>query len=184
MQGDQSPGQLDGTAGVAIPNSTVLNLMTVNQRMISVWFRTQQPASNQKQVIYEEGNVSRGLNIYLHQGKLYAGGWDQAVPWQAWMAIDDILHQVWYHFVLYFDAAAGLQAGLLDTEVAALATAAPISSHPGDVWIGTSGSTMFHDTGFADVPPQPFVGEIDDLRVYNHLLLFQEIEGIFAFGNP
>jgi hypothetical protein len=47
------------------------------QRTISLWFRVDDPyIRTRKQVLYEEGDATRGLNLYLYNKRLYAGGWN------------------------------------------------------------------------------------------------------------
>ena len=181
---------LDGSFGVSVPSSSFLNLMTVQQRTISVWFRADQVDTGAaKQVIYEEGANARGMNIYLFQGSLYAGGWNlDAVQglWQDWVKIDTVQDDTWHHFVLLFDATGGFQAGFLDGQLGDLAAAAPIFDHQGSVKIGMNGDTIFHDTpsGTTETAPSPLVGDIDDLRVYNRFILVEELAGIYEFGRP
>ena len=70
--------QFDGDGDyVAITNSVDINVTTASQRTISLWFRADDTAiASRQQVLYEEGGSGRGLNIYLHAGRLYVGGWN------------------------------------------------------------------------------------------------------------
>jgi hypothetical protein len=55
----------DGDGYVTIPNTSDINLGLQEQRSISVWFKVEDKDISQKQVIYEEGGQSRGLNMYI-----------------------------------------------------------------------------------------------------------------------
>ncbi len=44
-------------------------------RTITFWFKADDPLRKTKQALYQEGDQSRGLNIYLEAGKLHVGGW-------------------------------------------------------------------------------------------------------------
>lgn len=58
-----------------IPASTDLDNATFNQKSIFVSFQTPLDL-NSKQVIYEQGDRYRGMNLYLLGGKLYCGFWN------------------------------------------------------------------------------------------------------------
>ncbi len=45
------------------------------ERTITLWFKADDPLRKTKQALYQEGDQSRGLNIYLEAGTLYIGGW-------------------------------------------------------------------------------------------------------------
>ncbi len=90
--GQDNPGTLvgdttwspDGTVvfdgigdAVTVADSPDINLGTHAQRTISLWFRADDVSiSTQKQVLFEEGGTTRGLNVYLSGGSLYVGGWN------------------------------------------------------------------------------------------------------------
>ena len=54
---------LDGTGGITIGSSSVIDNMTVQQRTISLSFRANDVIA--RQVLFEEGGTSKGLNIYI-----------------------------------------------------------------------------------------------------------------------
>ena len=47
----------------------------INKRTISLWFKADDPLQETKQVLYHEGDLDMGVNIYLEAGRLYVGGW-------------------------------------------------------------------------------------------------------------
>ena len=91
---------------IEIPNSTDINSQIHSQRTISLWFQADEiNITNRKQVLYEEGGGSRGLNIYLDSGQLYVGGWN--IPESSWsgtyLATDEISSGQWHHVALVLD---------------------------------------------------------------------------------
>ncbi len=68
-----------GTQSITIPDSTLINTYTGNAtaKTIELWFS----ASNvqTRQVIYEQGNTTSGLNIYIDAGQLYFGTWNASI---------------------------------------------------------------------------------------------------------
>jgi hypothetical protein len=75
---------------LAIPNNSFMNTASNSapqtQRSILVVFRPTNDVTN-RQVIFEEGGGARGLNIYLENGKIYLGAWnnvDDAGSGTAW----------------------------------------------------------------------------------------------------
>lgn len=51
---------------------------SLDQRTVSMWFKADDVSSEQEQVIFEEGGMNRGLNMYLEDNLLYFGGWSGA----------------------------------------------------------------------------------------------------------
>jgi hypothetical protein len=70
--------QFDGSGDmVNVSDSSDINTTTVTQRTISLWFAVDDASiSSRKQVLYEEGGTTRGLNVYVDSGRLYVGGWN------------------------------------------------------------------------------------------------------------
>ena len=70
---------------IKIRNSKDINQGTHRERTVSLWFKADKTdTGSKKQVIYEEGGSDQGLNIYLNQGKLYAGGWNRPRQESGW----------------------------------------------------------------------------------------------------
>ena len=84
---------------ISFESTDDLNLLTHNKRTISVSFKADNIDINQgKQVVYEEGGGSRGLNIYLHDGSLYVGAWHSIeADWTTFISTDEIEAGAWHH---------------------------------------------------------------------------------------
>ena len=54
---------------VRIGSSSDINSGIHSQHTVEAWFYTEDKSSNTKQVIYEQGGGTRGLNIYIQSGR-------------------------------------------------------------------------------------------------------------------
>ncbi|KPK38458.1 MAG: hypothetical protein AMJ65_12880, partial [Phycisphaerae bacterium SG8_4] len=69
--------QFNGTGdGVHIPDATMINLSTNQDRTVIAIFNCADVDKSEKQVVYDEGGTTRGLTIYVHEGLVYGGGWN------------------------------------------------------------------------------------------------------------
>lgn len=63
--------------GLQIPNNTDFNTATsYTTKSINIAFRTGDNVTT-KQQIYEQGSNDRGINLYIRNGSLYAGAWNE-----------------------------------------------------------------------------------------------------------
>ncbi|MFC3120028.1 calcium-binding protein [Agaribacter flavus] len=79
-------------------------------KTISLWFKMD-GTDGGRQVIYEQGGGSRGLNVYLDNNTLYAGGWDDTIDGSdtnKWLgtfkSIEGLEANKWYHVAVVLDA--------------------------------------------------------------------------------
>lgn len=178
----------EGSGGyVAVADHADLNLSTHTQRTISVWYRQDPNATpGRRQVIYEEGAATRGLNIYLDEGKLYVGGWNRSTPGRAnewdgtFLSTDAPADGEWHHVALVLDGAATVQPdsiiGYLDGSEFDRGDGSQLLSHSGDIGIGNiKQDTRFHDGSFIGDAVKVFAGQLDDFRIYNSALDPQDI---------
>ena len=72
--------KFNGTSdGIKIPDSNRINTGgPFPKRTVAALFNCDDVNKGQKQVIFEEGGRTRGLVIYVFDGKLYVGGWNRA----------------------------------------------------------------------------------------------------------
>jgi hypothetical protein len=61
---------------VKVVNAIPINDIIVRNRTILALFKPADLATTGPQVIYEEGGITRGFNIYVDSGKLYVGAWN------------------------------------------------------------------------------------------------------------
>ncbi|QUY45864.1 putative Ig domain-containing protein [Acaryochloris marina] len=177
---------------LAVKDTRDINLGTHAQRTVSIWFKTDTLQAG-KQVIYEEGGSTRGLNIYLDDGHLYVGGWNRKQSnWNGtFLSTDQVEADTWHHVSLILDAQAGQNhvqqqalSAYLDGEQFDSGAGAQLKSHSNDIGIGgVNQSTRFHDGKGYGRGTRGLDGIIADARVYNRALSDLEIEQL-ANINP
>ena len=182
---------LDGTDDrVTIPDSTDINLTTVPERTISLWFQADDVTINsQKQMLYEEGGTLRGLNIYVHDGNLYVGGWnipsDNESGWNStFLSTDQIQSGQWHHVALVLNGTSTVEpnvlTGFLDGVAFATGEGSQLWAHSANIGIGSvNQQTWFHDSeAFNRDSGHHLTGKIDDARIYNRVLNKNEIQAL------
>ncbi|QUY44819.1 RHS repeat-associated core domain-containing protein [Acaryochloris marina] len=204
--------QFDGINDfIAVSDTRDINLGEHSQRTISIWFKADSTQGNDKQVIYEEGGTTRGLNIYLDEGRLYVGGWNRREEnWQGtFLSTDTVQENVWHHvsLVLNVDNDPEIETGgtgedsegferetstlqsqafsaYLDGEQFGVGQGATLHQHSDNIGIGgINQNTRFHDGVGRGSGTQGIKGIIADARVYNRVLTDSEID-LLAQINP
>jgi len=73
--------QFDGVDdGIDIPDSNFINVNAgpwLNRTVIAV-FKCDDVTKQEKQTVFEEGGLTRGLTIYVFDGEVYVGGWNKS----------------------------------------------------------------------------------------------------------
>jgi len=64
--------------GVHLPDAATINTSIHQNKTVIAVFNCADVSKTEKQMVYEEGGTTRGLNIYVHEGLAYAGGWNPA----------------------------------------------------------------------------------------------------------
>ena len=172
---------------VSISDSPDINLGQHNKRTIALWFQADDlEVSDRKQVIYEEGGLTRGLNIYLDQGTLYVGGWN-AIESDSWagtyLSTDAIAPNTWHHVTLALDVEDGSEAlqpgaftAYLDGNKFGEGEGSQLGGHGRNIGLGgLDQETKFHDGNAFDRGTHGLAGSLDDIRLYNRALTDEEI---------
>jgi len=84
------------------------------ERTISLWFSVDNPSNPVRQMIFDEGGSTRGINAYLDNGALYVGGWDtngsdpgDNASWSGtFKSTNAVTAGVWNHLTIVLDASA------------------------------------------------------------------------------
>jgi hypothetical protein len=178
---------------IEVQDSPDINTGTYAKRTVSVWFKVDdQNIGDRKQIIYEEGGVDKdnaGLNIYVQNGLLYFGGWNQKNGnWSGtYLSSDDIVSNTWHHVALVLDAQPGVKSsqpkafvGYLDGIKIGEGNGMELESHDDGIGIGgLKETTKFHN-GVAQKNSQHTLGgSLDDVRLYNRALSPEEISLLF-----
>ena len=171
---------------VEVNNSADINLSVNAKRTVAVWFKVDDVSvSDRKQVIFEAGGRDRGLNIYVDNGNLYVGGWNE--PESNWsgtyLSTDTISSDTWHHVALVLDATPGdttLQSGAfsayLDGVQFGQGEGSQLSEHIGGIGLGAlKTNTQFHDGDVVGTGIQTLQGSIADAKIYNRVLSATEI---------
>lgn len=172
-----------GASEMSVGNHNEINVLTHGQRSVSLWFNADNiDIDTRRQVLYEEGAGTRGLSIYLDDGRLYAGGWNRVVgesDWDGtWFSTDRIANGGWHHVVLTLDGGPTLEAGALnaylDGQRFGSGEGSQLWPHGGDITLGNGNDTRFAD-GSAASGSQGFAGLIDEARLYNRALSAHDV---------
>ncbi len=172
---------------VVLPTHKLINKReTLKTYTISVWVNVANPSiSSRKQVIYEQGGYDRGLIIYVYDGKLYVGGWNDDEEQSGWsgtyLSTPDIRARTWHHVALTLKGGPRVQnevlAGYLDGQQFDVGSGSQLWKHLGDPGVGAiAGSTVFQDGESRQDGGHQLVGLIDDLRLYDRALSSSELQ--------
>lgn len=171
--------QFDGIDDyISLSDSDDINLGTHAERTISLWFQVDDASINsRKQVLYEEGGNTRGLNIYVYDGSLYVGGWNddanQSGWGGTWLATSQIQSGQWHQVTLMLDGTGSVEPGALraylDGELFGSGDGSQLWGHTSDIGIGAiSDLTLFHD-GTTPNSGHGLAGKIDNVEIYNRV---------------
>ncbi len=171
---------------VHIPDSDDINLGTHDKRTVQAWFKVNDKTiSSRKQVVYEEGGAGKGLNIYIHSGLLYVGGWnnpEEQSNWSGTYLTTNMLDSGrWHNVALVLDGTSVVEPdafkAYLDGQLFGSGDGSQLWKHGGDIGIGAvNNKTQFHDGDFSGENGHWFGGLIDELRIFNRSLTQEEIQ--------
>ena len=151
-------------------------------KTIEVWFNTGMVAPPVKQVIYEQGGGTRGFNIYIYNGSVYVGAWNNAdgVNWQGtWLSTNLISANRWHHVALRLENGndniePDKFKGFLDGVEFGSGDGAQVYSHGGNISIGRNGNTKFHD-GIDNSAGEYYNDKIEEIRIWNEARSLEDI---------
>ncbi len=166
-------------------------------RTVSMWFTTDHLDFG-RQIIYDIGNETRGMNIYLDGGVLYAGAWDRNKDgadnqkWNgSWQHTDRIQPNQWHHVALVLDASVD-PSRLQEGAFIAYLDGVPFENGSTEGMhirqlTGSGGimsnyhGTQLHDVGSPSGQIRQY-GGLDDFRVWNRSLLPGTIAALYQEG--
>ncbi len=168
---------------IHIKSTDEINLPDLRERTIALWFKAYDPLRESKQVLYEEGGATSGLNIYLEKGRLYVSGWNDGVnDWYSASYSQELVDTNWHHVALVLNAEANFQfhalKGFLDGLEYASNGAAALFAHAGKIAIGARNGTRFDD-GPSLEPGFQFAGIVDEFHMWNRALSHLELGLLF-----
>ena len=140
------------------------------RRSISLWFNVEDANRDGKQVLFEEGNLSNGLNIYIDSGTLYVGSW--ALGQFSQFMGTSIESDTWNHVALVIDGNAGKIRGYLNGQKFQAGIAGVIPAHGRIANIGRVGEagTRFHGGQVSSGAGGGLIGNVDEVRIYDRVV--------------
>lgn len=176
--------RFNGTSdGIQIPDSNRINIGgPFPKRTVAAFFNCDNVDKDSHQVIFEEGGRTRGLVIYVFDGKIYGGAWNRAeYNWQGEWISADIKSDRWYHVAVVIRDAAGkvekdkfelwLDGKLIDS-----VDGGQLHAHGDNNGIGfVNQNAVFHDEGGAGNNINWFGGMIDEMIVYSSSFVEKDI---------
>lgn len=95
--------QLKEAIWLTADKDTMMDKKGIPSRTISLWFKA--VSTQPHQILYADGSYVRGSNIYLSEGKLYAGAW-AAPEWPgSWISSGEVQPGKWYQVTLVIEGA-------------------------------------------------------------------------------
>ncbi|MCA9981561.1 MAG: cadherin-like domain-containing protein, partial [Anaerolineales bacterium] len=160
---------------LTVADSHLINIGAQNERTVSFWIRpTNVGIDTRKQIIWEEGGLTHGLNLYIYDGALYAGAWSDNNGWSGTWLNTAVNNNNWYHVALVLNSAStsGPTADslflYLNGSLVGTGSAAQLHSHIADIGIGDLvEDSRFHDGDVSGTGGHNYVGRLDELRVMN-----------------
>ncbi len=157
-------------------------------RTIELWFQATDVSN--RQVLFEEGGISRGLAVYIDQGEIYFIGWnnkndDATTPWGPVWVSTSVAAGTTYHVVMVHDAASGTIEGYVNgTSAGSVGGVGNLFKHSAKVAIGAmSDDVKFHDGPVTNSGKAYFfAGTIDEVALYNTALTGTQVANHYTLA--
>ncbi len=163
---------------VDIANSSQINTATVNNRTISLWFKSNDVSN--RQVIYEEGGGTHGISIFIDGNEAYVNAWESGTSYGAVSA--SVSSDTWYHIAFVMDSGdsnGDYIKGYLNGNYMGSATdsraANGLPGHGGDVNIGVNQGTTRFPISPTGSSYDYFDGYVDEFKLWNRSLSQSDI---------
>ncbi len=174
---------------VKIPDHYLINTGgPYTQRTVELWFNADDVAT--RQVLYEEGGTTRGLNVYLDSGSLYVNGWNVAnddsgatTPWGPLYVSTPVAPSTRHQVALVFDQTAGTIVGYLDGQsFGEVDGVGKLFPHSANVAIGARRDGSYFYDGPSPGNGNHFEGIIDEVSLYDAALSPDRIYAHYEVG--
>lgn len=168
--------EFDGEGdGIKFPDNELINTGgPYTDRTVAAYFNCFDATKTEKQLIFQEGGLNKGLTVYVQSGKVYIGGWNRTnYNWDGGWISANIKSNRWHHVALVLRNTTDkveddklelwLDGNLADTE-----SGGQLYSHTNDTSIGyVLQKTIYHDGENEGTNIDWFTGIIDEVIVYN-----------------
>lgn len=176
-----------------LPSSTLVDNGTYTTRNIFVSFKTGANITN-RQVIYEQGDGTRGMNLYIDTGKLYCGFWNTSQDGdgkQNFISLNtDVITGTIYHALLLLDysnytsssgADGAFKCQVNTTMLGSVATTSRLFPHATGTGLGgANAGTRFHDTTTSS-SGHYFYGKILEWQMLETLPTSSQISSVMEY---
>ncbi|MEM1293589.1 MAG: LamG domain-containing protein, partial [Cyanobacteria bacterium P01_H01_bin.162] len=170
---------------LAVPGFTAPNYAHRAQRTIEVWFLCRDLASGQKQIIYGEGDETRGLEIYVQSGSLHLTGWNTPIPESGWsgstISTKRLQANHWHHVALVINGKDELRddafRALLDGRAIATRPGSQLWGHTDTLTVGGLTVTAAAQTAIQNVTVEHSLhGQIREVRIWEAVRTDEQIQ--------
>ncbi|RED96654.1 T9SS type A sorting domain-containing protein [Marinoscillum furvescens] len=129
-----------------------------------------------RQVIFEEGGASRGLNIYIFNGELYIGGWNlnddgADAPWGFVSTATTVSANTDYIVTYIFDGNSCLDGTITmylnGAQIGQIPAIGGLYEHTGDIGLGAKYNDTYYENGGSNNDGDYFSGAIGEFIAYN-----------------
>ncbi len=156
-----------------------------SEKTIELWFNADDVTT--RQVLMEQGSVSRGLNIYLQNGRLYAGMYNTTnqggdTPWGPIFLSTPVAANTIYHVAFVLDQPADTLSLYLNGALADSATGAGELNNHGLAALGSQRGWSRYHTGGQQGQVNFFNGTLDEVAVYATALSGGTVATHYAVG--
>lgn len=181
MEDDAAAAFNGSDARVNVPDDALINTGgPYEEKTVELWFRANDVDT--RQVLYEQGGYTRGINLYVESGMLYMGAWNRAeTSWEPIFVSTPIEANATYMIDLVID---GVTSGLTGTVIGYL-NGQPFDTQSGVSMLWSHGNdgaiaAMRENCVLADGTNISgnglwFNGLIDEVSLYNAALTPEQI---------
>ncbi len=173
----------NGGTEVRIPDSTLLNDGDHDNKTVELWFETD-AITTTRQVLYEQGGTTRGINLYLEEvagvDTLFMGAWNMAESdWGPTFVSTPVSEDTAYHAVFVLDGDPDGNNGTDDGFVRGYLNGVSLGSVGGAGHLRAHGNNnaamgVTENVRYADGSTQGdganFAGFLDEVALYNIML--------------
>ncbi|MGE0172667.1 MAG: LamG-like jellyroll fold domain-containing protein [Oligoflexales bacterium] len=173
--------QFDGSNDyLAIANHADLNSGTYPAKTLAIAFRTPSAVANIRKVIWEQGNTTRGLNVYIDHGYVYANVWN-STTWGPVFTRSPITENTNYYVIMEFDSTSKqvrLNVNGVDATPGFNANVTSLPAHSSGIGLGgINTATKFHDNASSG-STNYFNGLIAEILVFNRILTLSDKDNL------
>jgi hypothetical protein len=175
-----------GQAGMKMANSISVNSDSAYAEKSFLFCLRTGDNISARQVIYEQGGTTRGLNIYIEENRLYFGAWNKTgSPWGFFSVNTPVNPKRVYIVSCIYQGNAEMTGTLtcyLNGKLAgAISQLGILYSHPSNIGIGAMNSAAHFHTGKATGNGFYFAGQLAELVGYNQALPNDERQKVESY---